>query len=325
MEGQIYSANQAAVSVLECDPELLVGMSIFEFIAPKDLHLLDQFYVSLARSERAQITGITIVGSKGTALDVTMSVFWSQIKQSYLCIICDVTDEKRAAEMKENLRQSIGDRLRGPLQEIVTILAAARETLDQSEMSQSKQLGECLGNANFMYAFAQELVNSPPIELKEAIFGNTQLEAISLGEALRSSLAILEPQIQKNALRVEISVGDRIIVYSKSKLLQVFNNLLANAVSFSPQGGAIYIESMMINSQRLRISITDEGPGISKGDLSRIFEPFVQLNQPNYKRVGSGLGLAICREIVESRGGSIGASQRIGSKSGTTFWFEIPV
>jgi signal transduction histidine kinase len=104
-------------------------------------------------------------------------------------------------------------------------------------------------------------------------------------------------------------------------LLQVLANLLSNAIRVSPPGGVVRM-SCRCAGERVRVEVSDRGPGVPEQFRSRIFERFAraQDGHPGYK--GIGLGLAISKLIVESHGGQIGYEPASGG--GTTFVFELP-
>ncbi len=105
------------------------------------------------------------------------------------------------------------------------------------------------------------------------------------------------------------------------RLTQVLTNLISNAVKFSPPGSQVSV-SCMTGRDRVRLSVTDAGPGIAEADHDRVFAKFQQLDQSDTRQKGgTGLGLAISKAIVEEHGGQIGLISAPGQ--GTTFWFEI--
>jgi two-component system sensor histidine kinase ChvG len=107
-----------------------------------------------------------------------------------------------------------------------------------------------------------------------------------------------------------------------SRLAQVINNLIDNAVSFSPDGGTVSV-AITTDDDRIMTTVTDEGPGI-RGDISRIFQRFYT-DRPDGEHFGdhSGLGLAISKQIVDAHRGTIVAANR-EDRSGATFTVTLP-
>ncbi len=100
-------------------------------------------------------------------------------------------------------------------------------------------------------------------------------------------------------------------------------NLISNAVKFSPQGGKITI-SVEQSEGEVKISVADTGMGIPKKDLPHIFERFYRVDNTFVQRIGgTGLGLAIVKYIIESHGGKIWAESEVGK--GSTFSFTLPL
>ena len=109
------------------------------------------------------------------------------------------------------------------------------------------------------------------------------------------------------------------------RLVQVFENLITNAVSFSPPGGKVLVE-MTLRDDRVLIAISDQGPGIPPEHLERIFERFFSY-RPGESKAGSahtGLGLAIVKAIVENHGGRVWAEPR-DDGPGATLAVELPL
>jgi two-component system sensor histidine kinase ChvG len=108
-----------------------------------------------------------------------------------------------------------------------------------------------------------------------------------------------------------------VVLGHDSRLAQVFNNLIDNAVSFSPEGGTVHV-GVATTAETITVTVTDEGPGI-RGDISRIFQRFYT-DRPDAERFGdhSGLGLAISKQIIEAHKGTIRAANRT-DRSGAMF------
>ena len=107
------------------------------------------------------------------------------------------------------------------------------------------------------------------------------------------------------------------------RLMQVLSNLLSNACKFSPEGGDVILE-YQVEGSAVKVSVIDEGPGISEAFRLRIFQKFSQADTgATSRKGGTGLGLVICKELVERMHGEIGFEPN--GKKGTRFWIRLPV
>jgi two-component system sensor histidine kinase/response regulator len=112
-------------------------------------------------------------------------------------------------------------------------------------------------------------------------------------------------------------------LFDANRLIQVIDNLLSNAIKFSPPGSNVYA-SLEKTGENVRVSVRDEGPGITEEDQSRLFEEFQRLKvQPTGGEKSTGLGLAIAKRIIEAHNGTLRADSQVGL--GTTFSFTIPI
>ncbi|MBK8935457.1 MAG: HAMP domain-containing histidine kinase [Chloroflexi bacterium] len=110
----------------------------------------------------------------------------------------------------------------------------------------------------------------------------------------------------------------------RQRVQQVFMNLLANALRYTPDGGAVTIR-LALEAGRVRVAVEDTGPGIPPEDRTNVFERFYRVDQGRARAAdgsGSGLGLAVVRSIVEAHGGQIGVESDPGQ--GASFWFMLP-
>ncbi len=139
---------------------------------------------------------------------------------------------------------------------------------------------------------------------------------------VRQAVELQRPQANEQQIELEGRVSEMpgLIHADRDRLLQVFGNLMGNAIKFTPPGGRIIVQAAP-SDHAVRFSVSDTGPGIPPEYLQSIFQPFWQARAGG--KEGAGLGLTISRGIVEAHGGRIWAES--GGGRGTTFHFCIPL
>ena len=146
-------------------------------------------------------------------------------------------------------------------------------------------------------------------------------------ETLADMHAATHPAADAPKLRLDLAPGQMIVPGMESRLVQVFRNLLANAISFSPEGGAITFSGAPENGT-LVVTIDDQGPGIPPGKEDAIFDRFYS-ERPAAEKFGthSGLGLSISRQIIAAHGGTLTAENLMGAGGrvlGARFTVRLP-
>jgi signal transduction histidine kinase len=119
--------------------------------------------------------------------------------------------------------------------------------------------------------------------------------------------------------------GDALVAaeVDRAKITQIMQNLVGNALKFTPAGGRIDV-SVRCAAGEAVITVEDSGPGFGDADPDELFRRWHQTHDGRAKG-GSGLGLAIARAIVEAHGGRIGAGKRTDGERGARFWFTLPL
>jgi two-component system, OmpR family, sensor histidine kinase CreC len=131
------------------------------------------------------------------------------------------------------------------------------------------------------------------------------MEPVELDAVVRTVAESHEPLLTAKDLRMEIAAPDRLTVNGNAFLLhQALENLVQNAIEFSPRGGTVKVE-VTPERDRVTITITDDGPGIPDYALDRIFDRFYSLGRPDTGKKSTGLGLNLVREVAKSHGGTI--------------------
>jgi signal transduction histidine kinase len=152
---------------------------------------------------------------------------------------------------------------------------------------------------------------------------------VSLNECFDACVASLTVFAESKDVKLDFVETDLIVMGDEERIDRILNNLVGNAVKFSPKGGKITLsankDSQTGDGNFAVIAVRDEGEGIPEDKLENIFEKFQQVERrsENNQEKGSGLGLAICRAFVQLHGGKIWVESKIGE--GSIFKFTLPL
>jgi signal transduction histidine kinase/CHASE3 domain sensor protein len=236
-------------------------------------------------------------------------------------ILREVTREREAERLKDEFVATVSHELRTPLTSIrgfVELLQAGEGgdlTPDQRRFlavvdRNSDRLLHLVGD---LLLIAQLDANTLRLEPEELDVADLAVEAV---ESAR-------PSAEEAGLRLELLVDDAPRIRGdRARLAQLVDNLVANAIKFTPSGGIVEVAAGARHGT-VTLSVRDTGPGMSSEELGGLFERFYRTRRAAERQVpGTGLGLAISRAIAEAHGGTITVSSRVGV--GTTFTLELP-
>ena len=246
----------------------------------------------------------------------------------------DVTEEKKAAQdllearneaEKANLAKSeflsrMSHELRTPLNSILGFA----QLLEMGELNkgQTRGVNHILNSGKHLLNLINEVLDISRIES-----GRVELsfESIQLNLVFNEMFDILQPIATKNDIRfhlIDSPTNNTTIWYDKKSLKQILLNLMNNAVKYNVQGGEVIIRTeMQPELNRIRISISDTGIGISEENIAKLFIPFERVGAEKSAIEGTGLGLAVVKKLVNAIGGNFGVESEVGK--GSTFWFDI--
>ena len=163
------------------------------------------------------------------------------------------------------------------------------------------------------------------LSMLEAEQVELNLKELDIREVVKNVISILHPQASRDKVKITASFPDNLpkLTFDEDRIKQVLLNLIHNAVKYSPENGEVKVQGEELERE-VRISISDEGAGIPQKHLDKIFERFYRVEKNMAKTAGGrGLGLAIARHIVETHGGNIGATSKVGN--GSSFYFTLPI
>jgi two-component system phosphate regulon sensor histidine kinase PhoR len=239
-----------------------------------------------------------------------------------VAILNDITEIKNIDRMKSSFVAMASHELRTPLTAIKgfvsTLLMDDGFTDDERREFYMIIDQEC----DRLTRLINDLLNTARIEAQESLKPN--YSTVDLKALLEKVLLIQKQSTSRHDLKLDIRGDIPKIIGDEDKLDQVLTNLLNNAIKYSPNGGTVVMHAMRDNDYIL-IGIQDEGLGIPKDQLNKVFDKFHRVNNDDNRRIyGTGLGLFLVKHLVESvHLGKIWVESEVGK--GSTFLFRIPV
>ncbi|WP_312449791.1 CHASE domain-containing protein [Stutzerimonas nitrititolerans] len=235
----------------------------------------------------------------------------------------DLTEHKRIEQMKNDFVSTVSHELRTPLTSISGALGLinggalgevppAMQQMLEIAYRNSQRLGHLINDLLDMEKIAAGKMS---FDMHEHSLRQLLEEALASNQAFAAQLGV--NCVLREAVDVQVWVD-------ASRLQQVLGNFLSNAIKYTPEGGEVSLHCSVPDATHVRISVTDQGPGIAAEFRARVFEKFAQADASDSRQKGgTGLGLAITKEFIERMGGKVGFDTAEGQ--GTTFWCELPI
>ena len=230
----------------------------------------------------------------------------------------DITERKKADELKDEFLGMVSHELKTPLTIVIGAIKVA-----MSKGLTLEEVQELLKDADVgAGALAQLLDNL--VELSRYQADRLRLNRSFLDIASVISEIISKRQINTTSHRFSENIEDELpgVDADRTRFIHIINNLLDNAVKYSPEGTEVKISGRR-NDGHILMSVSDQGKGISQEDQARLFQSFERLSETSTTKPGLGLGLLVCKRLVEAHGGKIWVESTLGK--GSTFYFTLPV
>ncbi len=230
-----------------------------------------------------------------------------------------VTDLRELDRLKADFITTVSHELRTPL---ATILGFAELLRDGEFSPEEKQefVRHIQDKAETLSQLVDELLDISRFEEGYGI--ELSRSWCSPAELFARTLAELQIRTDRHRLQVDLPEQPLELYVDRLKVERVMENLLSNAVKYSPAGGLIHVVGTLENGW-LRISVADQGIGMTREQMERIFDKFYRADTSNTAVGGFGLGMSIVRNIIEAHGGEISVTSEPGK--GTCITFTLPV
>jgi len=233
----------------------------------------------------------------------------------------DVSERRRLEKMKDEFISSVSHELRTPLTSLRASLGLISSgTLDKRPEKQRQMIDMAIGNCDRLVRLVNDILDFDSVERGKLPLNRQPVEANDL---LRRAADVAHTSASQVHIGFRIEAPQVQVLADEERILQVLNELVANAIKFSPPDTKIRLDAQPSGEHEVCFIVEDQGRGIAQEKLEHIFARFQQGDASDSRALGgTGLGLALCRSIVEQHGGRIWAESTPGH--GSRFQFTLP-
>ncbi len=338
--GGIESFNPAAERIFGYASEEVHGRNVSLLMPEPDRSAHDGYLKNHLDTGRKKIIGLgrEVIGRRkegGTfPMDLAVSAIRIGEKRCFTGIVRDISERKRiewemlqaleaaisASRAKSEFLSSMSHELRTPMNAILGFGQLLQ--MDSSlAPEQADSAREIVNAGRHLLALINEVLDLARIESGKLTLS---MEPVELLELIEECAVLVKSGALRQGLAVHLNAANcqgRWARADRLRLKQVLINLLSNAVKYNRAGGSVHIVCEFKTTGRVRLAVSDTGPGIPEDKLAELFTPFNRLGLEAGSIEGSGIGLVISKRLVEMMGGEIGVDSRLGQ--GCTFWVEL--
>lgn len=321
--GKIIIVNNMASKMLDRSINYIVGSNVLDILEIEEVSTTAELF------EKQRDFLITRQGFYQDRI-YRISFALIQGENGYVsgtvCVMHDVTEQQRLDAERKEFVSNVSHELRTPLTSMRSYIEALIDGAWKDEELAPRFLDVAQSETDRMIRMIKDLLHLSRIDQGRS---DLQLEIIDLNAMLKRIIARFEIllkseeyadknyQIKANLLSEVVFVE-----IDPDRMTQVIDNIINNAIKYSPDGGTIYINLKTTESEVI-LSIKDEGMGIPEEDLDKIFQRFYRVDRARSRAMGgTGLGLAISKEVVEQHGGKIWTESELDV--GTEFFVALP-
>lgn len=321
--GTIITINEMALSLLGVTSEEVVGTSILTLLD------IEKDYNLRRLLEETKDLLLDRSNSPRKEDQMILKVNFSMLRREsgfisgLVAVLHDVTEQERTERDRREFVSNVSHELRTPLTSMRSYIEALSEGAWKDEEIAPQFLSVTLEETDRMIRMINDLLNLTKMDV-----GHTELqkEFVNFTELVNFVLdrfdMMVSNQEKKYVIQREFTQRNLWVEIDTDKMIQVIDNIMNNAIKYSPDGGTITCR-LIETHNNIIFSISDQGLGIPRKDLGRVFERFYRVDKARARaQGGTGLGLAISREVIQAHGGSIWAESREGK--GSTFYISLP-
>jgi len=325
--GEVVEINRAAARLLSLDgePQSWIGRSVSDLLChlkgrrPALARGLARYLRAWRRNPESRPTVELEAGPYALRIHGVPIAEGSSIT-GWLLWIYDITPLRELERLREEFFHMIVHDLRNPAASIQTALDfMLSESVGPLLPEQRDVLIIARDNVERMLRMVNTILDLRRLQSGQAIL---QPRPLSLRELVARILKELSILIREKSLKVKLEMPSDLppVHVDEMLVLRVLQNLMDNAIKFTPSGGTIWIRAAVEDAREMRVEVADSGPGVPPELRERLFQPFVT---GMTKGRGFGLGLAFCKLAVEAHGGRIWVEDRPGG--GALFVFTLPL
>ena len=321
MEERVISMNHAAAKMFGCDLAEAQGRSIQEVVRNT---VLQQFVKNALSSQEAVEKEIVLSSDRDRFLNGHGTLLRdAEGKQiGALIVLNDVTRLLRLEKIRREFVANVSHEIKTPITAIKGFVETLRDGAVENHEDAERFL-EIIGkHVDRLEAIIEDLLSLSRIE-QEAEREEVVLDEGRLKDVLETAIQVCEAGAMAKKIEIELSCAEDLLAKIDPPLLeQAMVNLIDNAIKYSNDGGTVRVEALQRESETI-ISVHDQGCGIEKEHLPRLFERFYRVDKARSRQLGgTGLGLAIVKHIAQAHGGHVAVESTPGK--GSTFSIHIP-
>ena len=320
--GKVITINDMALSLLGISKEAAIGQNILnlldiekDYTLRKILESTEELLIERNESNYGD--------NKIIRVEFSMIRRESGFISGLVAVMHDVTEQEQNERDRREFVSNVSHELRTPLTSMRSYIETLSEGAWQDQEMAPRFLKITLDETDRMIRMINDLLDLSRMDNDNL---KLNIEMVNFNELVNFVLdrfdVIIANSEKKYRIVREFTQRPLFVEVDTDRMIQVIDNIMNNAIKYSPDGGKITVRLMETHNNVI-LSITDQGLGIPKKDISRIFERFYRVDKARArKQGGTGLGLAISKEVVKALGGTIWATSI--ENYGSTFYISLP-